>query len=134
MLESSRRRNCHDRRVDGPPVSNLPDVHSLIEALRGATPDSPGTRNTQACRPWIRVPLGRLGYDCCWCGLDSRRRTQIVVRNEIWRRHRRSRHGMGQLKLGLEYGVITTRTNRRQFNQDIHRYEELREMGWLIIQ
>ena len=111
----------------------LADVHSLIEryagrrqirrareALKLVDPGSESPRET-----WLRLLLVRAGFPTP--------ETQIVVRNEYGVVIAVVDMGWDQLKLGLEYEGDHHRTNRRQFNRDIHRYEELREMGWLII-
>mgnify|MGYP005607475321 FL=1 len=111
----------------------LADVQSLIEryagrreirrareALKLVDPGSESPRET-----WLRLLLVRAGFPTP--------ETQIVVRNEYGVVIAVVDMGWEHLRLGLEYEGDHHRTNRRQFNRDIHRYEELREMGWLII-
>lgn len=111
----------------------LADVRLLIERYRGrreirrarealalVDPGAESPRET-----WLRLVLVRAGF--------PPPQTQIVVRNEYGVLIAHIDMGWEHLKLGLEYEGDHHRTSRRQFNRDIHRYEELRDMGWVII-
>lgn len=111
----------------------LADVRMLIERYRGrreirrarqalalVDPGAESPRET-----WLRLVLIRAGF--------PPPQTQIAVRNEYGLVIAQVDMGWEHLRLGLEYEGDHHRTSRRQFNRDIHRYEELREMGWLII-
>lgn len=112
---------------------NLAEVRLLVERYKGrreirrareALPlVDPGAESPR--ETWLRLLLVRAGF--------PPPQTQIGVRNEYGVVIAVVDMGWEHLKLGLEYEGDHHRTNRRQFNRDIHRYEELREMGWLII-
>ena len=41
--------------------------------------------------------------------------------------------GYEDLKIAIEYEGAHHRTDRRQFEKDIRRYDELIELGWIVL-
>jgi very-short-patch-repair endonuclease len=73
----------------------------------------------------LRLLLIRHGY--------PRPRTQIRVHNEYGALIAELDMGWEDIKLAVEYDGDHHRTDRRQFNRDIRRMEDLREAGWIVV-
>jgi hypothetical protein len=74
---------------------------------------------------WLRLLLVEAGY--------PRPQTQISVRDQYGALVAVLDMGWENIKLALEYEGDHHRTDRRQFNRDIARYEALTELGWIIV-
>ncbi|MGE2736289.1 hypothetical protein [Mycolicibacterium vaccae] len=95
-------------------------MRRVREVLDLADPGAESPRET-----WLRLVVVRAGYPAP--------RTQVPVHNEYgaligtvdlgWREH----------KIALEYEGLHHRVSRRQFDRDIRRYDEMIELGWIII-
>lgn len=74
---------------------------------------------------WLRLLLIEAGY--------PRPRTQIPVYGQYSELVAVLDMGWEDIKVGVEYEGDHHRTDRRQFNRDIARYEALTELGWVIV-
>lgn len=74
---------------------------------------------------WLRLLLIEAGY--------PRPRTQIPVYGEYGELVAVLDMGWEDVKLAVEYEGDHHRTDRRQFNRDIARYEALADLGWMAI-
>ena len=74
---------------------------------------------------WLRLMLMKAGY--------PRPRTQIPVYGEYGELVAVLDMGWEGVKIALEYEGDHHRTDRRQFNKDIARYEALPDLGWTAI-
>jgi hypothetical protein len=74
---------------------------------------------------WLRLLLIEVGY--------PRPPTQIPVRDEYGALVAVLDMGWEDIKVAVEYEGDHHRTDRRQFNRDIARFEALAELGWIIV-
>ncbi|MEZ0350005.1 hypothetical protein [Mycobacterium sp. pR1184] len=74
---------------------------------------------------WLRLLLVEAGY--------PRPRTQIPVYGPYGELVAVLDMGWEDLKVGVEYEGDHHRTDRRQFNRDIARFDALTELGWIIV-
>lgn len=74
---------------------------------------------------WLRLLIIRSGL--------PRPQTQIAVSNEYGLVIAQIDMGYEDLKIAIEYEGDHHRTDRRQFNKDVRRVEELIELGWVVI-
>jgi very-short-patch-repair endonuclease len=74
---------------------------------------------------WLRLLLIEAGY--------PRPQTQIPVYGEYGDLVAVLDMGWEDLKIAVEYEGDHHRTDRRQFNRDIARFEALTELGWIIV-
>jgi hypothetical protein len=74
---------------------------------------------------WLRLLLIEAGY--------PRPQTQIPVYDEYGQLVAVLDMGWEHLKLAVEYDGDHHRTDRRQFNKDIRRAEDLTELGWIDV-
>jgi very-short-patch-repair endonuclease len=74
---------------------------------------------------WLRLLLIGAGY--------PRPQTQIPVYGEYGDLVAVLDMGWEHIKVGVEYEGDHHRTDRRQFNRDIARFEALTELGWIIV-
>ncbi|MCV7216129.1 DUF559 domain-containing protein [Mycobacterium crocinum] len=74
---------------------------------------------------WLRLVIMRAGF--------PRPQTQIPVRNEYGVLIAEVDMGYEDLKIAIEYEGLHHRTDRRQFDKDIRRYDELIELGWIVL-
>jgi very-short-patch-repair endonuclease len=74
---------------------------------------------------WLRLVLVGAGY--------PRPQTQIPVYGEYGELVAVLDMGWEHLKIGVEYEGDHHRTDRRQFNRDIARFDALTELGWIIV-
>jgi very-short-patch-repair endonuclease len=74
---------------------------------------------------WLRLLLIEAGY--------LRPQTQITVYGQYGERVGVLDMGWEDIKVGVEYEGDHHRTDRRQFNRDIARYEALSDLGWIAI-
>jgi AbiEi antitoxin C-terminal domain len=74
---------------------------------------------------WLRLLLIEAGY--------PPPQTQIPVRDEYGALVAVLDMGWGDIKVAVEYEGDHHRTDRRQFNRDIARFEALTELGWIIV-
>jgi hypothetical protein len=74
---------------------------------------------------WLRLLLVEAGY--------PRPQTQIPVRDEYGALVAVVDMGWGKIKVAVEYEGDHHRTDRRQFNRDIARFEALSELGWIVV-
>jgi hypothetical protein len=74
---------------------------------------------------WLRLLLGEAGY--------PRPQTQIPVYGQYGELVAVVDMGWEAIKLGVEYEGDHHRTDRRQFNRDIARFDALNDLGWIIV-
>jgi hypothetical protein len=74
---------------------------------------------------WLRLLLIRAGF--------PRPQTQIRVYDEFGQLIARPDMGWEDILVAVDYEGDHHRTNRRQFNNDIHRLELLTDMGWIVV-
>jgi hypothetical protein len=74
---------------------------------------------------WLRLLLVGAGF--------PRPQTQIRVYDEFGQLIARPDMGWEDILVAVEYDGGHHRTNRRQFNKDIHRLELLTDMGWIVV-
>ena len=74
---------------------------------------------------WLRLILIKAGY--------PRPQTQIPVRDQYGALVAVVDMGWEDIKVAVEYEGDHHRTDRRQFNRDIARFEELTGLGWIIV-
>ena len=74
---------------------------------------------------WLRLLLIEAGY--------PRPQTQIPVYGEYGELVAVLDMGWEDVKIAVEYEGDQHRTDRRQFNKDIERFEALPELGWIIV-
>ncbi|WIM86267.1 hypothetical protein PT015_15270 [Candidatus Mycobacterium wuenschmannii] len=74
---------------------------------------------------WLRLLLIRAGF--------PRPQTQIPVHDEYGQLIAVLDMGWEDVKLAVEYDGDQHRTDRRQFNKDIHRLEDVTELGWVVV-
>ena len=74
---------------------------------------------------WLRLLLIRAGF--------PPPQTQIPVRDDYGQLVAVLDMGWKHLKLAVEYEGDQHRTDRRQFNKDIHRFEDVTECGWVVV-
>ncbi len=111
----------------------IPDVDLLAERYRGRR----GIRRARAAlelvdggaesprETWLRLLIVRAGF--------PRPRTQLPVYNEYGVLIAEVDMGYQDLKIAFEYEGDHHRTDRRQFNKDIHRHDALIELGWIVV-
>jgi hypothetical protein len=112
---------------------NVTDVEPLTERYKGH-------RNIRRARSalhlvdagaespretWLRLVLIKAGY--------PRPQTQITVRDQCGALVAIVDMGWEDIKVAVEYEGDHHRTDRRQFNRDIARFEALTELGWIIV-
>jgi very-short-patch-repair endonuclease len=112
---------------------NIADAQSLTDrysgrrnirqARRALTLVDAGAQSPR--ETWLRLLLIRAGY--------PRPRTQIPVYGEYGELVAVLDMGWEEVKIALEYEGDHHRTDRRQFNKDIARYEALPDLGWAAI-
>lgn len=130
-----------------PPDTAIPAVDALARATRLKVPDiealaefHQGRRGIRRARAalglvdpgaespretWLRLLIIRAGM--------PRPQTQIAVRNEYGVVIAEVDMGWEEPKIAIEYEGDHHRTDRRQFNRDIHRMDEMIELGWIVI-
>jgi hypothetical protein len=74
---------------------------------------------------WLRLLLIRAGF--------PRPQTQIPVYNEYGLLIAELDMGWEEIKVAAEYEGAHHRTDPRQFNKDIRRFEEVMELGWIDV-
>ncbi|KAA0104227.1 DUF559 domain-containing protein [Mycolicibacterium sp. P1-5] len=74
---------------------------------------------------WLRLEIIRAGF--------PRPQTQVPVHNEYGVLIAEVDMGYEDLKIAIEYEGAHHRTDRRQFDKDIRRYDELIELGWIVL-
>jgi hypothetical protein len=74
---------------------------------------------------WLRLILIKAGY--------PRPQTQIPVRDQYSALVAIVDMGWEDIKVAVEYEGDHHRTDRRQFNRDIARFDALTELGWIIV-
>lgn len=74
---------------------------------------------------WLRMLIDRNGF--------PRPQTQIQVYDAYGQFIARLDLGWQEHMIAVEYEGDHHRTDRRQFNRDIRRYDDLAELGWLVI-
>jgi len=74
---------------------------------------------------WLRLLLIEAGY--------PRPQTQIPVHDEYGQLAAVLDMGWDDIKIAVEYEGDHHRTDRRQFNKDIARFEALPELGWIVL-
>ncbi|SBS77230.1 conserved hypothetical protein [uncultured Mycobacterium sp.] len=74
---------------------------------------------------WLRLLIIRAGF--------PRPQTQIPVHNEYGVLIAVVDMGYQDLKIAFEYEGAHHRTDRRQFDKDIRRHDELIELGWIVV-
>ncbi|MCV7346844.1 hypothetical protein [Mycolicibacterium rhodesiae] len=74
---------------------------------------------------WLRLVIVRAGF--------PRPQTQIPVRNEYGVLIAELDMGYEDLKIAFEYEGAHHRVDRRQRDRDIRRFEDLAELGWLVV-
>lgn len=95
-------------------------IRQALTALSLVDPGAESPRET-----WLRLLIIREGL--------PRPQTQIPVRNEYGVVIAVVDMGWEELKIAIEYEGDHHRTDRRQFNKDIRRMDELIELGWIVI-
>ncbi len=89
-------------------------------ALAMVDPGAESPRET-----WLRLLIIRAGL--------PRPQTQIAVRNGYGIVIAEADLGWEELRIAVEYEGDHHRLDRRQFNRDIHRMDEMLELGWIVI-
>lgn len=74
---------------------------------------------------WLRLLIIRAGL--------PRPETQMCVRNEYGVVIAEVDMGWEEFKIAVEYEGDHHRTDRRQFSRDIHRFDQMIELGWIVI-
>lgn len=74
---------------------------------------------------WLRLALMDAGY--------LRPQTQVAVYGEYGELVAVLDMGWEDIKVGVEYEGDHHRTDRKQFNRDIARYEALSDLGWIVV-
>ncbi|MCX2928944.1 hypothetical protein ORI20_01565 [Mycobacterium sp. CVI_P3] len=111
----------------------VPDVQLLAERHRGrrgivrarAALDlvDPGAESPK--ETWLRLVIVRAGF--------PRPQTQIPVYNEYRVRIAELDLGYEDLRIAFEYEGAHHRIDRRQRDRDIRRFEDLAELGWIVV-
>jgi very-short-patch-repair endonuclease len=111
----------------------IADIELLADRYRGRR----GIRNARPAlqlvdsgaespkETWLRLVIIRAGF--------PRPQTQIPVHNEYGVLIAEVDMGYEDLKIAIEYEGAHHRTDRRQFDKDIRRYDELIELGWIVL-
>jgi hypothetical protein len=111
----------------------MADVELLADRYRGRH----GIRNARVAldlvdagaesprETWLRLVLIRAGF--------PRPQTQIPVYNEFGVLIAELDMGWEEIKVAAEYEGAHHRTDPRQFNKDIRRFEEVMELGWIDV-
>ncbi|WP_431238608.1 hypothetical protein ACQ86B_01615 [Mycolicibacterium aichiense] len=111
----------------------LPDVELLTERHQGrrgivrprAALDLVDSGAESPKETWLRLVIVRAGF--------PRPQTQIPVRNEYGVLIAELDMGYEDLKVAFEYEGAHHRVDRRQRDRDIRRFEDLAELGWLVV-
>jgi very-short-patch-repair endonuclease len=108
-----------------------------VEALAMRYPGRRGIKNARRAlsltdsgaesprESWLRMLIERNNF--------PRPQTQILVYDEYGQIIARLDMGWDELKIAVEYDGDHHRTDRRQFNRDIRKYDDLTELGWIAI-
>lgn len=111
----------------------VPEIAAGVEAHRGRRGISRARAALELVDPgaespretWLRLLIIRAGL--------PRPQTQIGVRNEYGTVIAVVDMGWESLKIAVEYEGDHHRTDRRVFNRDIHRMDQLISLGWAVI-
>lgn len=96
------------------------NIRRARTALNLVDPGAESPRET-----WLRLLLVGTDY--------PRPRTQIPIYGRYGELVAVLDMGWDEIKVGVEYEGDHHRTDRRQFNRDIARYEALSDLGWIIV-
>lgn len=119
-LARATRLKVSDIRAAGSADRGRRGIRQARAALEMVDPRSESPRET-----WLRLLIIRAGFP--WP------ESQIAVRNEYGVVIAEVDLGWESLKIAVEYEGDHHRVNRRVFNRDIHRMDELIEIGWIVI-
>ncbi|WP_445168369.1 endonuclease domain-containing protein [Mycolicibacterium sp. Dal123E01] len=96
------------------------EIKKARSALDLVDPGAESPRET-----WLRLLIIRAGF--------PRPQSQIPVYTEYGVLIARVDMGYEDLKIAIEYEGAQHRTDRKQFDKDIRRHDELVELGWIVL-